>query len=672
MRPKVHQILHGYSDGHRMISGSLSLSSADARTMIVMSDLSGAGIRPDPSGYITGYPLEGGGRYVLARTWAAPEMPRPGCVWTHSLMIENADLATLKSSDELLAAFRRPSGLNARADYAAPIVLPVGPPRPLRVRDRRARSVMNALYAAPGSQVVASAEEPAEDEELLLAIWMQQWPRLRRAFGFCTLAGMDRSSKGVRLDIQLVPDLDRSARSRFPGAVLPQDVGFEGALAVLQRDLEGADDTKLREFLRRAGGDVDGGRRAMVPLCRLHASLFSADVPDFAEAVAALGSLGDFGKTQARSVRSMVVRRAIDEIDNLNEEVFDFVMEAVEDGSASDWVREYEVFGAALWRRSPDRFFTVLDAGGDLGERLTNVLHSLPAGDLIQGIEASPEIASRCVSMRPDLMEHVDFWRGAWADLELLEGLDKGRAVPAALALIGAGIEAAASAMIPRVDAMALASILEGVNDGPVLETWLKELANSPNRAAAVLASGGMSRRRSLAALARQMDPDTVPNDYGEDPWLVAARAASGHLGQLDEDFLAAFLIARALGVRSRSRPELLRQFYTVVYRALEQSRLPKEVESLVTWRLNWVGWFGWDNCSRLRGTVVDLFVDQHLDPETFGCLTDDGRLATSLIDEAARSERGRRYLGEVRKALKNAPDKGFKARGEYIAKKIK
>lgn len=80
----LHQTLHGYSDGHRLISSSLSLAGQDARTMQVMSDLSGPGVKPGVDGYLTGHPLEGVGKYVLARTWAAPEMPRPGCVWTHS------------------------------------------------------------------------------------------------------------------------------------------------------------------------------------------------------------------------------------------------------------------------------------------------------------------------------------------------------------------------------------------------------------------------------------------------------------------------------------------------------------------------------------------------------------------------------------------------------------
>ncbi|TBW38496.1 hypothetical protein EYW49_09515 [Siculibacillus lacustris] len=140
----------------------------------------------------------------------------------------------------------------------------------------------------------------------------------------------------------------------------------------------------------------------------------------------------------------------------------------------------------------------------------------------------------------------------------------------------------------------------------------------------------------------------------------------------MDEDFLAAFLMARALGRRSRSQAWLFGFSYTKVYRSLEMSRLSAEAERLVSSRLGWGGWFGWDNCSRLRETVVDAFIDRHLDPETFGRLTDDGALAISLIDEAARSGRGRRYLAEVRLALKDAEEDSFRARADYIAGKIK
>lgn len=54
----VHQALHGYNDGHRLVSSSLPIDTSDARIMLVMSDLSGPGLKPPADGYLTGYPLE--------------------------------------------------------------------------------------------------------------------------------------------------------------------------------------------------------------------------------------------------------------------------------------------------------------------------------------------------------------------------------------------------------------------------------------------------------------------------------------------------------------------------------------------------------------------------------------------------------------------------------------
>ncbi len=77
--------------------------------MLVLSDASGSSTRIPTDGYLTGYALFGAGKHVLARTWSAPEMSRPGCVWTNSLLIDFADLARLASADKLVDRFMRPS-----------------------------------------------------------------------------------------------------------------------------------------------------------------------------------------------------------------------------------------------------------------------------------------------------------------------------------------------------------------------------------------------------------------------------------------------------------------------------------------------------------------------------------------------------------------------------------
>lgn len=91
---RIEQLLHGYQDGHGRLAGTLfNISPKDSARLSLMSDWSGY---KDPTGkdhsYITAYRLEDSGLYVVAKSWYAQEMERPGCVWTHSLLFNPVEL----------------------------------------------------------------------------------------------------------------------------------------------------------------------------------------------------------------------------------------------------------------------------------------------------------------------------------------------------------------------------------------------------------------------------------------------------------------------------------------------------------------------------------------------------------------------------------------------------
>lgn len=80
-------MLHGYNHGHNYIQGSIVLdSSHDMNKIAMLSDWSEYVNGKDYS-YLTFYSLDESNYYVVAKTWYASEMSRPGCVWTHSLLI---------------------------------------------------------------------------------------------------------------------------------------------------------------------------------------------------------------------------------------------------------------------------------------------------------------------------------------------------------------------------------------------------------------------------------------------------------------------------------------------------------------------------------------------------------------------------------------------------------
>jgi hypothetical protein len=105
----VDQLLHGYNNGHHLIAGSVSLPLKDADRMSYLSDWSGY-VNPfnKDTTYITLYPLEESQSYVIAKSWYADEMSRPGCVWTHSLIVNLESLGQKFSFYELMKLFRRP------------------------------------------------------------------------------------------------------------------------------------------------------------------------------------------------------------------------------------------------------------------------------------------------------------------------------------------------------------------------------------------------------------------------------------------------------------------------------------------------------------------------------------------------------------------------------------
>src|SRR5579863_4288969 len=121
--PALHQLLHGYAEGHRLLEGSFPLQDDLTRLMLRMSDLSGHSMVSGFEDYITGYPLSSINAYALAKTWYAPEMPRPGCVWTHTLVIPAQIMAKILSLHTLVTLFKRPVQDSYHGQYSNQLVL---------------------------------------------------------------------------------------------------------------------------------------------------------------------------------------------------------------------------------------------------------------------------------------------------------------------------------------------------------------------------------------------------------------------------------------------------------------------------------------------------------------------------------------------------------------------
>lgn len=104
---KVHQALHGYNQGHNLLYSSINLSYEDEDYMKKQSDWTEF-VDDEDSSYIKAYILPKSHLYVVSKSWYAYEMSRPGCVWTHSLIIDLDDITIDFDFRSLLNYFSRP------------------------------------------------------------------------------------------------------------------------------------------------------------------------------------------------------------------------------------------------------------------------------------------------------------------------------------------------------------------------------------------------------------------------------------------------------------------------------------------------------------------------------------------------------------------------------------
>ena len=186
----IQQALFGYDTGHHLLGASLPLSTDHKHMLAVITDLSGSAPTQGFDATYTGLPLSGTNYYAFFCTWLAPEMPRPGCVWSHVLFLELADFAEMQDLSIIRQLFRRPITWSTRTPISGASQIS-GPTlkAPKKVDASmlfEAAALLRALYMHPQKSVVLPSLDTGKIEDLILALWSQQWPRLRRNFRFST------------------------------------------------------------------------------------------------------------------------------------------------------------------------------------------------------------------------------------------------------------------------------------------------------------------------------------------------------------------------------------------------------------------------------------------------------------------------------------------------------
>lgn len=320
MRKKksIHQTLHGYDGGHRMLASSAALPTAVERHLLELTDLSGSRVDGFDE-YFTGYRIPSTDTYAFSKTWYAFEMERPGCVWTQTLLLKPSHISSISSLSVLLALLVRPS----RGDYTYykdVVEIPEGD-GPVKGYSQDLGIWPSTegfeLYAAAFQnlferirRVIVFTSHDRRYDQLALGIWSQLWASLRLDFSFCTASFSNRYIGRQAFTLQIAPAQNIGA---FRSSLAQDETGpkststslidasnfkpprisqeryvrmYETFLHLIQGNKSG-EDFQVLEFVKYFGDKLPPYRKNFGWLVRLY-DLIDAPEPDLEEIAVAI------------------------------------------------------------------------------------------------------------------------------------------------------------------------------------------------------------------------------------------------------------------------------------------------------------------------------------------------------------------------------------------------
>lgn len=276
---RIEQLLHGYKDGHGRLAGTMyNLSPNDSARLSMMSDWSGY---KDPAGkdhsYITAYYLEDSGLYVVAKSWYAHEMERPGCVWTHSLLINIDNLPSAFDFRMLLPLFVRPR----KGDYSVynkPIELNDEEMTPVKWEgtkpDRVSLMFMLSTLLAGVERFYMKVEQESWWYQQLCLVMLQYLPAgIIKKISLSSGGSSPRKIDDEMLSMQFVGNIEAISLLSPPWEGKLTEADFNVGLNIAVRAMLGNGNdvsTLIRVFAKDIGSE---GKKYMA-VCQLIASLY--------------------------------------------------------------------------------------------------------------------------------------------------------------------------------------------------------------------------------------------------------------------------------------------------------------------------------------------------------------------------------------------------------------
>lgn len=680
---KIHQCLHGYADGHQLIQTSTKLSPKADQLLLTLSDMSGPSMISGFQSYLTGYPVTDTSWYAFARTWYASEMPRPGCVWTHTLLIETADLARIQDFGVLLKLFIRPSKEKKQTSYTNPIKLELnsgyGLNKSSKVYDFDIASlIVSGLYQYPDKPVYLAAEGAEQCSDLVLEVWNQQYPKLRRAFMFCTGSLANRKAAGRNFDLQIIPTSAlRQIQREVPHGIFIETqnaklpANLPPWLTTATKDLLSSGN-EVRQFLLLFGADAPEGRGSFSQLLTLYTHINKSkngELP-LSELLAEISE--DFPlATQATRLKQALLGGAtvnkpqfvanFTEVDLLRELAITNSYAAYDGGALKVQSRAEK-----LVHHEPEQAKKLITSLLDyevnpLGEDIIKgIAEAITPSDALDLATQRYNLLFVFTKHNPSLFTMPQIWQVSRDRQRELYDLVRPRLENGEIsidvlirAMLEAGSDVLSDEIVRQHRHVAVSIVLnwfDSSDESVLIEGWERALSYQTDAVIDWLSSAEAPRAATMALLAGMLDPHSRRViRLGTHVWLHLSRISCNELDEPTYIRVMTFLLALGFNNPDNQAPELVAEAFHPVHKAAARDRLPYASWRLLMYQAPSLSWWGeWDKCERLRQALIDKFIRYGWNVEFFLRAVKDSDTFSRILYSCDEKGRGRNFIRRV------------------------
>lgn len=644
----VQQCLHGYDRGHSLIESSLTLPKESTSLILRMSDASSIGYTENSPSYLTGYPLPEIGSYALARTWPAKNMSRPGCVWTHTILIKFEYLALFNELGVLDQIFKYPNRDNFNF-YNQNIKLndSILGTKFQKGSKNSISAILSELYLNSESHVLLPYS--SDSDFSVMNVWSKQWPKLRRNFKFRTY-----TSKASTLNDYFDLCFYESSEQKH------NDASFKNTelkiLNILLDDIFDFPNDELKEFLWRYGADSKGLRDSYLPLVKIYYDLISILNCNTSESFNLCTSeiLKYINVSKSLEKHLFVIVIQSDHHD-FSEEIIDFILKKFTDLKPTDLSIHLNDFSSFFSKIPLIHVRNFLFSKFNDEELFTSLIKYLSNEILITLVNEDPEILLSILKSKPSfilenliiqllnnqsqLVKGISFEDDVilsefisksihlelWKVLVILTKHNKNKCLPLLL------------------------DVFNNLSD-PKLELVIENvLLKNTSLVETILTSNAHISLDLLSAISKGLSVREFENSK-LDPWLSALCSINLVKESIPES-LALYLFTRGL-ISIGSHPHLLLTIsFDTVHNLIAVNRL-----STVNWeKLNkllpptsYFFWDYWDRCRKLRNGLIEAYRKNNMPIDKFIYITKDKKTLRHLLIELEIGYENKYFLKDL------------------------